>query len=300
MAEIKAQQIIQWARENGFEFEYFGDTDAVITGVSSLKKYRDGCITWIKRKAAAQLEEGILPRIRCCVIQRGVEKHPENYFVTDHAKLFFFSMAEHFFADRKGGPVRGQNTWIGEHVTLGQNVRIGCGCILDGVIHIGDNTVIGHNVTIVNRVTIGSSCVIQSGAVIGEDGFGFAYDSRSCMQPRVPHFGGVVIGDQVEIGCHTVVNRGTLDEIDSLTIVAHNVTVGSDTVIVGGATLGGSCTVGQRSYIAPHATIKNQVHIGSDVFVGMDVVVSKDIGDGCFVARTGDAPRNIRDYRRFL
>lgn len=305
MNSVKASEILEWGRTEGYSLEYLGDKDIELCGFSSLRQYKEGTITWINIKNPVDKE--MLPTIRCAVIQRGVTEFPKNYFVTEESKKFFFAILEHFFSGKSQGIAEYEHTYIGKEVKLEKNVKIGCNCVLDGEITIGENTVIEHNVTIMNRVVIGADCIIHSGTVIGKDGFGFSFDKDNIPQ-KVTHFGGVQIGDRVEIGCNCSVDRGTIDDtiigndvkIDSLVIVAHNTDIRNGTLLVGGCAIGGTCTIGEKSYIAPHALIKNKTSVGHDSFIGMGVITYQDIGDCTIVANTINKPQKNKNYRRFL
>lgn len=305
MKHIKIKDIIEWAEDKSLPFEFFGNMETEVNSFSSLRNYKDKSITWINLKNP--VDEGTLSRIHCAIVQKGVTKLPDNYFLTSESKKFFFSVLEHFFSDDEEGIAQRHNTFIGEKVLLGDNVRVGCNCVLDGDIQVGANTCIEHNVTILNRVAIGSDCIIHSGTVIGKDGYGYSFDSDNTPK-KVPHYGGVKIGDRVEIGCNCVIDRGTIDDtsigddtkIDSLVLIAHNDIIGDGALIVGGTTIGGSCEIGDNTYVAPHATIKNKTTIGNSSFIGMGVITAQNVDANSFIGRSGDKPRIIKDYRRFL
>ena len=120
-----------------------------------------------------------------------------------------------------------------------------------------------------------------------DDGFGFVRDTDGSLV-RFPHYGTVIYGDDVEIGKHVAIDRGSLGntiigdgvKIDNLVHVAHNVTIGDHSLIVAGTVLGGSCTIGKRCFIGMNATIRNGITIGNDVTVGMGSVVTKNIPSG--------------------
>lgn len=154
----------------------------------------------------------------------------------------------------------------------------------------------------VNRVTMGEGCVIGSGVVIGEPGFGFAFDERNVAY-RMPHIGGVKIGDRVEIGANTVIDSGTLSptiieddvKIDNLVHIAHNVHVGARTLVITQAGLHGSSRIGCDCWIGPGAHIRNKVKVGNNVLVGQCANVVKDVPDNVVVA--GNPARIIRERR---
>ena len=305
MISITARDIIEWADSEGYICSFYGDPNVEIKGFSSLSNYKNGTITWINLKNP--VDNGVLMNIQCSVIQKGVSTHPKNYFVTEESKSFFFALLERFFSNSDKGIAERQNTYIGESVVLGENVKIGCNCVLDGEITIGDNTIIEHNVTMYNSITIGSDCIIHSGTVIGKDGFGYSFDKNNIPQ-KVQHFGGVQIGNHVEIGCNCAIDRGTIDDtiisdntkIDSLVLVAHNVIIGRGCLIVGQTDIAGSCIIGDCSYVGIGASIENKTSIGNNSFVGMGTVVRNDIGDNMALLKNGIQPIRCKNYRRFL
>ncbi len=134
---------------------------------------------------------------------------------------------------------------------------------------------------------IGRNCIIKSGAVIGEIGFGYSVN-ESGENFRIPHFGSVVIGDNVEIGgANTTIERGgTIEDtiiekgvkIDDLCQISHNAHIGENTKIITNTSIYGSVKVGKNCYIST-SIIRNQLTIGDNVVVGMGSVVLKDVGD---------------------
>ena len=305
MINIKVADIIEWAKGEGYSFDFVGNAETVIRGFSSLRKYKQETLAWINLKNP--IDEKVLPTIRCAVIQKGVDVHLDNYFVTNESKKLFFAILEYFFSNHRKGIAERANSFIGEDVKIGKNVRIGCNCVLDGDITIGDNTIIEHNVTMINRVVIGSDCIIHSGTVIGKDGFGFSFDKDNVPQ-KVPHFGGVKIGNRVEIGCNCAIDRGTIDDtiigddtkIDNLVLVAHNVSVGRGCLIVGVSDIAGSSIIGDYSYTGPQVCVENKKIIGSNSFVGMGVMVHEDLKDNMCIIKNGTPPFPNKNYRRFL
>lgn len=163
---------------------------------------------------------------------------------------------------------------IGANVTIGEGVLIGANCYVGDNCHIGDATILKPNVVLYNDVTIGKRCIIHSGAVIGSDGFGYALDENNNWF-KMPHLGGVTIGDDVEIGSNTTIDRGMIDNteigdrviIDNLVQIAHNVVIGNNTAIAGCVGIAGStiigkyCLLGGAACIAGHISITDNVHI---------------------------------------
>ena len=137
----------------------------------------------------------------------------------------------------------------------------------------------------------GNNCFFKPGAVIGGSGFGWENDENG-VPIRRPHIGGVVIGNNVEIGANSTVDRGTFDDtviadnvkIDNLVHVAHNCDIGKNTCIVAGSVICGSVTIGENCWIGANATIMNQVTIGNNVTVGIGANVVKDVPDNSVIA----------------
>ncbi len=176
---------------------------------------------------------------------------------------------------------------IGRAVKLGENVRIGPNCVIgDGVI-IGDDALLHGNVTIYPSCVVGARAVIHSGVVIGADGFGFAREKDAQLGPgggrwvKIPQLGRVVIGDDVEIGANTTIDRGALDDtvighgvkLDNQIQVAHNVHIGDHTAlagcvgIAGSARIGRNCTIGGAAMILGHLEIADGVHVSTNTLV---------------------------------
>ncbi len=162
---------------------------------------------------------------------------------------------------------------VGDRTVLEEKVVLGAGSVIGADCRLGSGTILKSRVTLYDRIRIGSRTLIHSGAVIGSDGFGFANDRGKWL--KVPHFAGVSIGDDVEIGANTTIDRGVFDDtvignhviIDNLVQIAHNVHIGSGTamaacVAIGGSTvIGASCLIGGGSSIAGHLHIADHVHI---------------------------------------
>jgi UDP-3-O-[3-hydroxymyristoyl] glucosamine N-acyltransferase len=168
---------------------------------------------------------------------------------------------------------------LGKEVILGSEVSIGPNCVIGAHVQIGANTVLHANVTIYPGCIIGARCIIHSGAVIGADGFGFAPDGK--RWEKIIQTGRVVIGDDVEIGANTTIDRGALDDtligngvkLDNQIQVAHNVNIGDNTAIAGcvgiaGSTkIGANCTIGGAAMIFGHLEIVDEVHISGATVV---------------------------------
>jgi UDP-3-O-[3-hydroxymyristoyl] glucosamine N-acyltransferase len=162
-------------------------------------------------------------------------------------------------------------------VKLGQNSVINSNC------RIGKNVVIHDNVSIYPNTTIGSNCIIHSGVVIGSDGFGFA--PKNNMWQKIYHLGGVNIGDNVEIGANSAIDRGVLGntqledgvKLDNHVHVAHNVRLGANTAVAAQTAFAGSVDVGENCQIAGHVGVTGHLSIVDGVTVLANTLVTKSI-----------------------
>ena len=265
-----------------FYFTVLGDEMCSIAGFSSLDNYKEGTITWIKsdRNGYPNVKD-----IQLIVVQEGVYAAAENQIISRDSKAIFFSIIEHFFEENSDhGDRIGKNTVIGGEVILGENTRIGNNCSITGKICIGDDTTICDNVVIKNNVAIGKNCYIQSLSVIGEDGFGYSEDGNH-KKVMVKHHGGVYIGNDVFIGSHVNIARGTIDDtyiadgvkIAPSTHIGHNNYIGQDATVICSQSYG-SVHIGDNAYVAG-SIIRNQCVVGNNTMVGMGSVVTKDVPD---------------------
>jgi len=172
---------------------------------------------------------------------------------------------------------------IGDRVQIADDVRIGPGCVVEDGVSIGAGTVLDANVVLHRGTRVGARVLIHSGAVIGGDGFGFANDRGRWI--KIPQLGGVEIGDDVEIGCNTTIDRGALGDtvieegvkLDNQVQIAHNVRVGAHTAIAGCTGIAGSTTIGKRCAIGGGVGISGHLEIADDVQLTGTTFVSQSI-----------------------
>ena len=168
-------------------------------------------------------------------------------------------------------------------VVLADSVRIGPGCVLQQDVSIGASSVITANVTIAKGCKIGKRNLIHPGVVIGADGFGQAMDEGNWI--KVPQLGSVVIGDDVEIGANTTIDRGAIEDtiiednvkLDNQIQVAHNVIIGAHTAIAGCTAIAGSTKIGKHCRIAGMVGIVGHLEIADNVTVTAKSLVSGSI-----------------------
>lgn len=279
---VRVQDIIDYLCSAGHTVSYGGNVDAEVSGFSSLSNYKPGTVTWVKSEGSLESIDEIT-NVQAVIVEQGVRVPFKNAIITDRSKAAFFSVLEEFFSSQDNMPRIGEGTYISSSVKLGEHVRIGHNCTLDGNITIGDGTIVYNNVVIVNSAAIGKNCIIQSGVSIGHDGFAYTEDTNH-KKTMVKHYGGVEIGDDVYIGSNTCIERGTIDntiigsgtKIDMCCLVGHNSVIGDNCAMVAGSMLLGSVKLENNSYIAS-ALIRNQCKVGENGFVGLGSVVTKDV-----------------------
>jgi len=178
---------------------------------------------------------------------------------------------------------------IGAHVTIGSGATIGAGCVIMDGCSIGARTVIGSNARLYPRVVVYQDCLIgdnliaHSGVVIGSDGFGMAMEDGRWR--KIPQIGRVVIGDDVEIGANTTIDRGALDDtvieegvkLDNQIQIAHNVRIGAHTAIAGCVGIAGSTSIGRYCRIGGSAGILGHLQIVDEVEIAAFTLIGKSI-----------------------
>lgn len=178
---------------------------------------------------------------------------------------------------------------VGPNVTIGAGASVGAGCVIMAGCSVGENVSIGDNgrlypgVAIYHDCVIGRNLIAHSGVVIGSDGFGMAWENGRWL--KIPQIGRVVIGDDVEIGANTTIDRGALDDtvieddvkLDNQIQVAHNVRIGAHTAIAGCVGIAGSATIGRYCRIGGSAGILGHLQIADNVEIASFTLVGKSI-----------------------
>jgi UDP-3-O-[3-hydroxymyristoyl] glucosamine N-acyltransferase len=279
-----------------FGGEVIGDPAARVTQVATLENARPDTITFLANErylpqlkatragavilGAALREATALPRLVCA--------NPYAYFARVSGLLNPSRQPDsgtHATAVIDGSAMITADAEIGPLAVVGRNARIGAGCIIGAGCVIGDNAVLGAgvrlhaNVTIYEECVIGDRVIVHSGAIIGADGFGIAMADERWI--KIPQIGRVVVGNDVEIGANTTVDRGAINDtvieegvkLDNQIQVAHNVRIGAHTAIAacagiaGSAKIGRYCHIGGASGIAGHVTIADRVEISAHTII---------------------------------
>jgi len=193
----------------------------------------------------------------------------------------------------------GANSVIESGVHLDDNVSIGAGCFIGEKVSIGKGTTLWSNISIYHHVVIGQACLIQANTVIGSDGFGYAPVSGQYKWHKIPQLGSVVIGDQVEIGASTTIDRGALENtiikdgviLDNQIQIAHNVVIGENTAMAACSVIGGSTVIGKNCTIAGLVGVNGHINITDNcIFTAMAMVTKDIINTGVYSSGMPAAP----------
>lgn len=178
-----------------------------------------------------------------------------------------------------------ENVVIGAHAEIGDNCQISANVVIGPQVKIKQQTKIYPNVTVYHNCEIGQRCIIHANSVIGSDGFGNAPYQGKWV--KIPQIGAVIIGDDVEIGSSTTIDRGALSDtiiadgvkIDNQCQIAHNVVIGAHTAIAGGAIIAGSTKVGKSCIIGGGVSMNGHITIADNVVFTGDSMVVKSVSE---------------------
>lgn len=199
---------------------------------------------------------------------------------------------------------------IGACAVIAAGARIGAGCVIGPGCYVGPEVELGEacliepNVTLLGSVRIGARCIVHANATIGGDGFGFQWDGQ-CHQ-KVAQIGGIIIEDDVEIGCNCCVDRATIgvtrigrgSKIDNLVQIAHNTVIDEHVVMAGQSGIAGSSRIGTGTVVGGQVAISDHVRVGAGARIGGQSGVTKDVADGATVFGTPARPirQALRDF----
>ncbi len=268
-----------------------GSGETLVSGVSSLEEAGPGDLAYVSAEQFVAVARA--SRARAFVVERPLPELDAPQIVVENPVHAFAGVVQRFFVPRlkprgiaehvsRGSDVSiGPDASIWPFVTLGDRVQIGARVTLFPSVYVGDDAVVGDDTVLYPNVTVregsllGSRVIVHSGTVIGSDGFG--YIQHQGRHHKIPQIGAVTIEDDVELGANVTVDRGTFGrtvikrgtKVDNLVQIAHNVTVGEDSILVAQVGIAGSTTldhhviVGGQVGIADHLTIGEQVRIAA-------------------------------------
>jgi len=267
-----------------------GDENCRIDGIATLKNAAAGHISFFTNK---KYKNDLLQTTAAAVIlkEEDLASCPVNALVVSDPHPAYAKIASlitqtehkqqgiHPTASIAEGCSISETAWIDAHVVIAEGAVVKDRCRIAGGCYIGRDSVIGEdsqlmpNVTVMHECTVGDRVILHSGVVIGADGFGQAYEKGRWI--KVPQLGGVIIGDDVEIGANTTVDRGAIEatlvgkgvKLDNLIQIAHNVQIGENTVIAAGTAIAGSTHIGRNCIIGGCVGIVGHISIAEGVTI---------------------------------
>lgn len=302
MKSIKCSEIAETV--NG---EIIGDGNVSIFNLNRIEFASQGELTFY---SDSKFQDSFIhSNATCIIVPKTLDKQPEAgqiFIKVDDPyaafiriiKLVDFISEENSIGIHKSAVV-GENTFVDDSVSIGPNCVIGNNCrieegtIIEANCTIQDNVLIGKNnriypnVVCYKDIQIGSNCIIHAGAVIGGDGFGFTENSEDGSYTKIPQIGNVIIGDDVEIGCNTTIDRAVVGstiigngvKIDNLCQIGHNCVIDDNTGIAAQTGLAGSTNLGKRVRLGGQVGIAGHLKIGDDVTLIAQSGTNKNIPD---------------------
>lgn len=287
--------------------EIFGDPNLPIHRLNRIEYAEEGDLTFFADYKYKKYVETTLAT--CILVPKDFQISSSQakstfIFVDDPYKAFFtllkkfdtyytkFSTFIHPTAIIGDNTIIAKSAYIGPYVVLGKNCIVGenakifAHTTLYDNVRIGSNTIIHSNVVCYYDTKIGDSCIIHSGAVIGSDGFGFVQNPDGSLT-KIPQLGNVVIGNNVEIGANTTIDRAVVGstiiqdgvKLDNLVQIAHNVIIGENSAIVSQVGISGSTKVGKRNRYAGQVGLAGHIEIADDVVLEAKSGVAESIAE---------------------
>ena len=282
--------------------ELKGPPDLEISGIAPVDRATPRDITFIAQKRYARLAEE--SRAGAFIVSPEWSHLPRPLIIVPHPYLAYALAAAHLAPPRRRWPGISPQAFLGREVALGEDVSIAplafigdkvklgdrvtimAGCVIGDEAQIGANTLLHPNVTVLERCRVGERVIIHSGTVIGSDGFGFVPEGG--RHRKIPQLGTVVIEDEVEIGANCAIDRGALGEtrigrgtkIDNLVHLAHNVTVGENSLLVAQVGIAGSVKLGKGVVLGGQVGLVGHIELGDGVKVGAQSGLTRSVPPG--------------------
>ena len=302
--------------------EIVGDPNTVITTICKIEEGVSGGLTFLSnpkytqyiyttRAAAAIVNKSFVPEqdVPCTLIK------------VDNSYLAFAKLLN-FYQENKPRKVGisdkaciapsatiGETVYIGEFASIGEHAVVGNGASIYPQTVIGDNVRVGDRTTLYAGVkvyadcVIGNDCILHAGAVIGADGFGFAPQDGQYL--KIPQIGNVVIGNNVEIGANTCIDRATMGstcigdnaKIDNLVQIAHNVTIGEGTGMAAQVGIAGSAKVGRHCILAGQVGVAGHITVDDGTVIGAQSGVTHSLKQGTYL---GSPALPLQEEKRLI
>lgn len=307
--------------------EVKGDASIKITGLATLSSAKEGELSFLANMAYRdQLADTNASAV--IVHARQAEECPVAAIVLDNPYLGYAEVSSMFETLPKPSQLIHPSAQVSASAKVGENVSIGANAVIEECAVIDDNAVIGsgsvvgvnsrigqgtrlhHNVSIYHDVTIGSQSIIHSGAIVGSDGFGFANNKGQWV--KISQIGGVAIGDDVEIGANTTIDRGAMSDtqigngvkLDNQIQIAHNVEIGdfsamaAGTMIAGSTRIGSCCTLAGGVGVAGHLVIADGTHVTAMTLVTKSITEPGSYSSGTAMSNTSEWRKSAARFRQ--
>ncbi|PVZ64904.1 UDP-3-O-(3-hydroxymyristoyl)glucosamine N-acyltransferase [Pelagibaculum spongiae] len=300
------------------EAELVGDGELEITGLSTLETATAGQMTFLaNRKYESQLEQ---TKASVVIVHPDQAEQAPCAVLKMQNPYLGFAMATRLFdtAPKANGLIHpsaviaedaeiGSNVTIGAFTVIDSGARIGDNCMIGARCSVGQNSVLGEScrlwdgVTLYHDVKVGQRAILHSGSVLGADGFGFANEQGRWV--KIHQLGGVTLGDDVEVGVATAIDRGALTDtiigngvkIDNQVQIAHNVQIKDHCALAGQSGVAGSSTLGKRCTIAGGGGVSGHLELTDDVHVMAMTMISRSVNKpGMYASPTPMQPH--RDW----
>lgn len=304
---IKAKDIIENLEYNDFVL----NGELSIDGFQTLSDNLENKVLFIKKFDKKNINK--IEKFNNCLIVLSPEykntfDNNRNSYIFVERPRFEFARIGNFIVSKFNNEVNYIN--MGNYVKA-EKAEIHKDVIIEPYAYIGNNVKIGSGTIIMSgakikdNVTIGENCIIRENCVIGGYGFGLEKDNEG-NNYRIPHIGGVIIEDNVEVGALTTVCSGTINptvikkyaKVDDHVHIAHNCVIEENCIITACAEVSGSVALGKNCWLAPNTSIINGISIGSNCTIGMGSVVTKSLEDGKIVV--GPMAEELEEAKRFV
>ena len=267
--------------------ELFGNADLLIERLAPLESALPAELSFLSNpKYRQQLADS---RAGCVIVAPALREAAQARgacIVADNPYLYFARVTQMWKREHAtpSGPLRHASAFVDPAAHVDATARIGAFCVVEAGARIGAGTTLAPRVTVGAGCVVGDRCILHPGVVIGADGFGFAPDGG--RWEKIEQLGAVRIGNDVEIGANTCIDRGALDDtviedgvkLDNLIQIAHNVRVGKHTAmagcvgVAGSATIGAHCTIGGGAIVLGHLTVADHVHVSAATVVTRSIL----------------------------
>ena len=278
------------------------DSAKIIKDLAALSSAKDGDLTFFDN--SKYLNQFLATKATACIVHTKYGKTETAgviKLVVPEPYKAYAKIAQKFYHPVKATGAVHPTAIVHETAKLGANCSVGPYSVIGKNVVIGKNSIIGASCTI-QAAQIGANCIIHTGVRIGQDGFGFAMGAGGHI--KVPQLGGVVIGDDVEVGANTCIDRGSGPntiigdgtKIDNLVQIGHNVEIGRGCIIVAQVGIAGSSRIADYVVIGGQAGLSGHIKIGQGAKIAAGSGVMKDVEPGKTVG--GSPAMNIRDWHK--